>query len=147
LHARKENIRTAVLAHTIREAGARMISKIAIPVVLLLYFSTSALAKATLNIDGNSLYHGYQLYEKGFDYLSVQDEQTAVMYMSFVAGVAGALSQENIICGESVTIGQEADIVGNYLQTHPKERTKYTPSALAMIALGKELSCSKKNNS
>lgn len=89
-----------VPAHTIREAGARMISKIAIPVVLLLCFSTSALAKATLNIDGNSLYHGYQLYEKGFDYLSVQDEQTAVMYMSFVAGVAGALSQENIICGE-----------------------------------------------
>lgn len=131
----------------IRVVGARMISKIAIPVVLLLCFSTSALAKSTLNIDGNSLYHGYQLYEKGFDYLSVQDEQTAVMYMSFVAGVAGALSQENIICGESVTIGQEADIVGNYLQTHPKERTKYTPSALAMIALGKELSCSKKSNS
>lgn len=136
-----------VQALIIRVVGARMISKIAILVVLLLCFSTSALAKSAINIDGNSLYHGYQLYEKGFDYLNVQDEQTAVMYMSFVAGVAGALSQENIICGESVTIGQEADIVGNYLQTHPKERTKYTPSALAMIALGKELACSKNSNS
>lgn len=136
-----------VQALIIRVVGARMISKIAILVVLLLCFSTSALAKSAINIDGNSLYHGYQLYEKGFDYLNVQDEQTAVMYMSFVAGVAGALSQENIICGESVTIGQEADIVGNYLQTHPKERTKYTPSALAMIALGKELTCSQNSNS
>lgn len=124
-----------------------MISKIVYPVMLLLCFSTPALAKSTLNIDGNSLYHGYQLYEKGFDYLNVQDEQTAVMYMSFVAGVAGTLSQENIICNGSVTIGQEADIVGNYLQTHPKERTKYNPSTLTMIALGKELSCSKNSNS
>ncbi|MDM2769640.1 hypothetical protein OGY71_16180 [Citrobacter sp. Cpo109] len=136
-----------VQVHIIRVVGARMINKISIPVVLLFCLSTSALAKSTLNIDGNSLYHGYQLYEKGFDYLNVQDEQIAVMYMSFVAGVAGTLSQENIICGESITIGQEADIVGNYLQTHSKERTKYTPSALAMIALGKELSCSKKSNS
>lgn len=90
----RENTRTAVLAHTIRAAGAHMISKIAIPVLLLLCFSTPVLAKSTLNIDGNSLYHGYQLYEKGFDYLNVRDEQTAVMYMSFVAGVAGTLSKE-----------------------------------------------------
>ncbi|HFT7640948.1 TPA: hypothetical protein ACGR4I_001252 [Citrobacter freundii] len=124
-----------------------MISKIAIPVLLLLFFSTPVLAKSTLNIDGNSLYHGYQLYEKGFDYLNVRDEQTAVMYMSFVAGVAGTLSKENIIYNESITIGQEADIVGNYLQTHPKERTKYSPSELAMIALGKELACNKNSNS
>ncbi|MDU4237843.1 MAG: Rap1a/Tai family immunity protein [Citrobacter freundii] len=113
-----------------------MISKIAIPVLLLLCFSTPVLAKST-----------YQLYEKGFDYLNVRDEQTAVMYMSFVAGVAGTLSKENIICNESITIGQEADIVGNYLKTHPKERTKYSPSELAMIALGKELACSKNSNS
>lgn len=136
-----------VQVHIIRVVGARMINKISIPVVLLLCLSTSALAKSTLNIDGNSLYHGYQLYERGFDYLNVQDEQIAVMYMSFVAGVAGTLSQENVICGESITIGQEADIVGNYLQTHPKERTKYSPSELAMIALGKELACNKNSNS
>lgn len=61
-----------------------MISKIAIPVLLLLCFSTPVLAKSTLNIDGNSLYHGYQLYEKDFDYLNIRDEQTAVMYMSLL---------------------------------------------------------------
>lgn len=129
--------------HTIRAVGARMMGKVIYPAILLLCFSAPALAKSALNIDGNSLYHGYQLYEKGFDYLNVQDEQTAVMYMSFVAGVAGTLSQENIVCNGSVTIGQEADIVGNYLQSHPKERTKYNPSVLAMIALSQELPCSK----
>ncbi|WP_393949183.1 Rap1a/Tai family immunity protein [Kluyvera intermedia] len=134
----------AAPAHTIRVVGARMISKVVYPAALLLCFSAPALAKSTLNIDGNTLYHGYQLFERGFDYLNVQDEQTAVMYMSFVAGVAGTLSQENIICNGSVTIGQKADIVGNYLQSHPKERTKYNPSELAMIALSQELPCSKK---
>lgn len=73
-----------VQVHIIRVVGARMINKISIPVVLLFCLSTSALAKSTLNIDGNSLYHGYQLYEKGFDYLNVRDEQTAVMYMSLL---------------------------------------------------------------
>ncbi|MBB8025763.1 hypothetical protein HEL23_008310 [Escherichia coli] len=122
-----------------------MNNKFIYPLITLFFFSSTLYAKSNLQINGNTLYHGYQLYERGFDYLNVKDEETAVMYMSFVAGVGvgGTLSAEHIICNANITIGQEADIVGNYLQIHPKERTQYTPSELAIFALGKELSCNK----
>ncbi|WP_367299226.1 Rap1a/Tai family immunity protein [Hafnia alvei] len=111
---------------------------------LLMFFPLSSFANSNLSIDGNSLYKGYQLYERGFDYLNNADYQKALMYMTYVAGVAGTLSTIEVICNKNITIGQEADIVGIYLREHPKERTDLSPAQLTMVALVSEIPCPKK---
>jgi hypothetical protein len=113
-------------------------------VIASVLLSGSAFAKASPAIDGNSMYKGYKLYDRGFEHLNNSDYVKAMIYMSFVAGVAGTMFNSGVICSApDITIGQEADIVGNYLREHPAERTKEPPAVLAMYALIKELPCPK----